>query len=144
MDAYLTANAISGTVPVAHGLHRRTSASHDVQEDDGLQRAYRFAGWELNLRSRQLRSPQGTLVALTRGEFNLLHALCRAPQRVLSRDQLLSMSRQHDSEVFDRAIDVQVRRLRVKLEAQPSRPRMILTERGLGYCFVCRVDVVDA
>lgn len=121
---------------------RRYQLQATLPERDGRRRAYRFAGWELNLRLRRLRSPQGHAVELTRGEFNLLHALCRAPQRVLSRDQLLTMSRLHESEVFDRAVDVQVRRLRVKLESDPARPRLIVTERGLGYRFACAVEAL--
>ena len=68
--------------------------------------------------------------------------LCRAPQRVLSRDQLLSMSRLHEAEVYDRTIDVQIRRLRVKLEADPAAPTLIVTERGAGYRLACDVETL--
>lgn len=123
---------------------RRYQVQATLPERDGQRRAFRFAGWELNLRLRRLTSPAGQTVALTRSEFNLLHALCRAPKRVLTRDQLLTMSRLHETEVFDRAIDVQVRRLRVKIEAQPAHPTMLVTERGVGYCFACDVESVGA
>jgi two-component system OmpR family response regulator len=105
-------------------------------------RAYRFAGWELNLLARRLTSPQGQRVELSNGEFNLLLALCERPQHVLSRDQLLEMSRLHGAEVYDRSIDVQILRLRRKIEADASAPKMIRTERGAGYVFEPQVQVV--
>jgi len=64
------------------------------------------------------------------------------PQRVLTRDQLLSMSRLHEAEVYDRAIDVQIRRLRLKLEPDPGNPTLVLTERGAGYRLACDVDTL--
>jgi DNA-binding response OmpR family regulator len=79
---------------------------------------------------------------LSNGEFSLLVALCRAPQRVLTRDQLLSMSRLHEAEVYDRTIDVQVRRLRLKLEPDAAKPTLIVTERGAGYRLACAVDTL--
>ena len=105
-------------------------------------RAYRFAGWELNLLARRLVSPDGTRVEISNGEFNLLLALCEQPQRVLSRDQLLELSRLHGAEVYDRSIDVQILRLRRKIEVDASAPKMIRTERGAGYVFEPRVDVL--
>ncbi|MDY0743771.1 response regulator [Paucibacter sp. R3-3] len=110
--------------------------------DERTLRAYRFAGWELNLRSRRLSSPEGRRVELSNGEFNLLQALCAAPQRVLSRDQLLDLSRLHGAEVYDRSIDVQILRLRRKIEADPAFPQFIRTERGAGYVFDTPVDVL--
>jgi DNA-binding response OmpR family regulator len=77
---------------------------------------------------------------LSNGEFSLLVAMCKAPRRVLSRDQLLSMSRLHEAEVYDRTIDVQIRRLRLKLEADASHPGLILTERGAGYQLAADVE----
>lgn len=105
-------------------------------------RAYRFAGWELNLLARRLTSPEGQRVELSNGEFNLLLALCEQPQRVLSRDQLLELSRLHGAEVYDRSIDVQILRLRRKIEADASAPKMIRTERGAGYVFEPQVQVL--
>ncbi|RZI77899.1 MAG: response regulator [Variovorax sp.] len=106
-------------------------------------RAYRFDGWELNLLARRLTAPGGRRVDLSNGEFNLLQALCEAPQRVLSRDRLLELSRLHGAEVYDRSIDVQILRLRRKIEGDPSSPQFIQTERGAGYLFNARVDVLD-
>jgi DNA-binding response OmpR family regulator len=79
---------------------------------------------------------------LTNGEFNLLAALLGAPERILTRDQLLEASRVYDNEVYDRAIDIQVLRLRRKIEEDPSQPRFIITERGVGYIFKSPVEVV--
>src|ERR1700751_1555322 len=72
---------------------------------DEKRRAYRFAGWELNLRTRRLTSPQGERIELTNGEFSLLQAFCASPRRILSRDQLLELSRLNRAEVYDRSID---------------------------------------
>jgi DNA-binding response OmpR family regulator len=121
---------------------RRYQVQATLPERDNSRRAFRFAGWELNLRLRRLTAPSGDVVDLTRAEFNLLQALCRAPQRVLTRDQLLTMSRLHEAEVYDRSIDVQVRRLRLKIEATPAKPVLLLTERGLGYRFACEVETL--
>jgi two-component system, OmpR family, response regulator len=87
------------------------------------------------LRTRRLTGPAGRQVELSNGEFSLLEAFLSAPQRVLSRDQLLDLSRLHGAEVYDRSIDVQILRLRRKIEESPSRPVYIKTERGAGYIF---------
>jgi DNA-binding response OmpR family regulator len=121
---------------------RRYQVQATLPERDSTRRAFRFAGWELNLRTRRLTSPEGRPVELSNGEFSLLSALCRAPRRVLSRDQLLSMSRLHEGEVYDRTIDVQVRRLRLKIEADPANPSLIVTERGSGYEMACDVETL--
>ena len=96
-------------------------------------RAYRLPGWELNLRTRRLVAGDGTQVSLSNGEFNLLAALLASANRVVTREQLIEMSRRYDNEVYDRAIDVQILRLRRKIESNPSEPKIILTERGVGY-----------
>jgi two-component system OmpR family response regulator len=122
---------------------RRTAAA--PQPPTGRQadaRAYRFAGWELNIGTRRLSSPDGKRVELTNGEFSLLEAFCAAPQRVLSREQLLDLSRLHNAEVYDRSIDVQILRLRRKIETDPSQPEYIKTERGAGYVFDAPVAVL--
>jgi two-component system, OmpR family, response regulator len=105
-------------------------------------RAYRFADFELNLRTRRLRQQPARTIVLTNGEFNLLAALLAAPERILTRDQLLEASRVYDNEVYDRAIDIQVLRLRRKIEADPSQPKFIITERGVGYLFGSPVEVI--
>jgi two-component system, OmpR family, response regulator len=105
-------------------------------------RAYRFEGWELNVGLRRLKDPQGRAIELTNGEFSLLAAFLSAPQRTLTREQLLDLSRLHNAEVYDRSIDVQILRLRRKIEADPSRPRFVVTQRGAGYVFDAPVETV--
>jgi DNA-binding response OmpR family regulator len=121
---------------------RRTRNSPADQVRQREVRAYRFGGFELNLRTRRLKRQDGRAVNLTNGEVNLLAALLAAPERILTRDQLLEASRVHDNEVYDRAIDIQVLRLRRKIEADPAQPRFIITERGVGYIFSAPVEVV--
>ena len=123
-------------------LLRRSRAQQSVA--DGLQkiRAYRFAGWELNVRLRRLSAPDGAHVSLTNTEFNLLVAFLAAPERVLSRDQLLGLSRLHNDEVYDRAIDTQIGRLRRKLTPPGTDVELIRTERGAGYAFTAPVEIV--
>ncbi|MEM5327900.1 response regulator [Paraburkholderia sp. JHI2823] len=106
-------------------------------------RGYRFAGWELNINTRRLVSPAGQTVGLTNGEFSLLAAFLASPGQILTRDQLLESSRLYD-EVYDRAIDVQILRLRRKIEEDPSNPRYIKTERGAGYVFTAQVEKLPA
>jgi two-component system OmpR family response regulator len=105
-------------------------------------RAYRFGDFEFNMRTRRLRRADGATVALTNGEINLLAALLASPGRLLTRDQLLEASRVHDNEVYDRAIDIQVLRLRRKIEADSTQPQYIVTQRGAGYIFSAAVEVI--
>ena len=121
---------------------RRTKGAALSQAREHKVRAYRFAEFELNLRTRRLKHLDGQPINLTNGEFNLLAALLGAPQRILTRDQLLEASRVYDNEVYDRSIDVQVARLRRKIEADPSHPRFVVTERGVGYTFNCAVEIL--
>ena len=103
--------------------------------------AVRFAGWTLHLDARRLESPQGKTVELTTGEFELLAALARAPGRVLSRDELLAATRNREAGPFDRTIDVQIGRLRRKIETDPQHPEIIKSVRGAGYLFTPKVSV---
>jgi two-component system, OmpR family, response regulator len=121
---------------------RRTKGAALAQARQQQVRAYRFADFELNLRTRRLKRRDGRPIELTNGEFNLLAALLAAPQRILTRDQILEASRVYDNEVYDRSIDVQVLRLRRKIESDPSQPRFIVTERGVGYTFNSPVEVL--
>jgi two-component system OmpR family response regulator len=123
-------------------LLRRSRAKETVAEGLARIRAYRFAGWELNVRLRRLTTPKGETVALRNNEFNLLAAFLAAPQRVLTREQLLNLSRLHNDEVYDRAIDVQVGRLRKKLRSEGVRAELIRTEWGAGYVFTAVVETV--
>jgi two-component system, OmpR family, response regulator len=101
----------------------------------------RFGGWQLDRRTRRLTGSDGTPMALTKSDYALLVAFLDAPQRPLTREQLLQATRVHE-DVCDRSIDVQVLRLRRKLETDPSMPRVILTERGVGYTFALSVERV--
>jgi DNA-binding response OmpR family regulator len=120
---------------------RRTKGPEQAQSRAREVRAYRFVDFELNLRTRRL-TRHAQKIELTNGEFNLLAALLAAPQRILTRDQLLEASRVFDNEVYDRSIDVQVLRLRRKIESDPSQPEFIVTERGVGYSFNAPVETL--
>lgn len=99
-----------------------------------------FNGWKLDLTSRELTAPSGEEVRLTTGEFDLLAAFVANANQVLSRDRLLDLARNRSSGPFDRTIDVQVGRLRKKLEDDPQNPSLIKTVRGSGYIFTASVD----
>jgi len=99
--------------------------------------ARRFAGWRVDLASHELFDPDGVLVDLTQGEFKVLRVFIERPRRVLSRDMLLDQARGPDTESFDRAIDIQISRLRRKLRARGDV--MIRTVRNEGYMFVPEV-----
>jgi two-component system OmpR family response regulator len=107
-------------------------------------RILEFSGWRLDVTQRQLISPKDALVPLRAGEFELLLAFVERPQRVLSRDQLLDLSRGRSASVFDRSIDVQVSRLRRKIEDDPKEPTLIKTVRSGGYILAANVAVVGA
>jgi two-component system OmpR family response regulator len=100
---------------------------------------FRFSGWELHRKTRSLTDPAGEEVVLTKSEYALLVAFLEAPGRPLSREHLLQATRTHE-DIFDRSIDVQVLRLRRKLEQDSSQPTMIVTERGIGYIFAISVE----
>jgi two-component system OmpR family response regulator len=119
---------------------RRQEAGKVVVQRDLERGRCRFAGWQLDRRTRRLCNPDGLPVALSKGEYALLIAFLDAPQRPLSREHLLQATRVHE-DVFDRSIDVQVLRLRRKLEAVPNAPSFIRTERGVGYLFVPAVEL---
>ena len=114
----------------------RRSVGADRSASRGVSR---FAGWQLDRRTRRLTEPSGQPVPLTKGEYALLVAFLDAPQRPLSREHLLQATRVHE-DVFDRSIDVQILRLRRKLEPQPGAPALIKTERGIGYVLTVPVE----
>jgi two-component system OmpR family response regulator len=120
---------------------RRVDAGRTGPARDPERGRFRFSGWQLDRKIRQLTDPAGTPVALTKGEYAMLLAFLEAPQRPLSREHLLQATRVHE-DVFDRSIDVQILRLRRKLERDPSAPRVIQTERGVGYIFAVPVERV--
>jgi two-component system OmpR family response regulator len=99
-----------------------------------------FAGWQLHLAVRELFNPEGAKVSLTGAEFDLLHAFCERPGRVLSRDQLLDLTQGRVAGPFERSIDVLVSRLRQKMERDPREPQFIKTIRSGGYLFTPQVE----
>ncbi|MGH6738041.1 MAG: response regulator [Bradyrhizobium sp.] len=120
-------------------LRRVQSRIEEVPSPAGRSRV-QFAGWSLDLSSRELLSPDGGEVRLTTGEFDLLAAFVSNANQVLSRDRLLDLARNREAGPFDRTIDVQVGRLRRKLEDDPQNPTMIKTVRGSGYIFTPAVE----
>ncbi|MCA1325175.1 response regulator [Herbaspirillum sp. alder98] len=104
-------------------------------------RAYRFGGWDLNLNTRKLVAPDARVVSLTNAEFNLLVVFLSAPGRIISREHLLESTRAFD-EVYDRAVDVQILRLRRKLESDPKNPTLLRTERGAGYFLDTEIETI--
>jgi len=122
---------------------RRSQVARVLTGREAGVRAYRFGGgWELNVGTRRLVSPAGERIELSNGEFSLLTAFLAAPGAVLSRDQLLESSRLYD-DVYDRSVDVQILRLRRKIEVNASQPKLIVTERGRGYRFAVAVERID-
>ena len=110
-----------------------SSASGSFEDDNSQHLVYHFDGWSLNLTARRLVSPEKLEVTLSSGEFDLLVAFLRAPQQVLSRDTLLDLTKNRPATPFDRSIDIQISRLRHKIEPDQKRPRIIKTVRGGGY-----------
>jgi two-component system OmpR family response regulator len=119
-------------------LRRRTSEPVSVSGPAG--QTVLFAGWQVNLTLRELLSPAGAKVAITGAEFDLLHAFCERPGRVLSRDQLLDLTQGRIAGPYERSIDVLVSRLRQKIERDPREPEFIKTIRSGGYVFTPQVE----
>ncbi len=117
---------------------RRREAVPAAQRDAEKGR-WRFGCWQVDRRLRRLTNAAGEPISLTKGEYALLMAFLDAPQRPLSREYLLQATRVHE-DIFDRSIDVQVLRLRRKLETDASAPSVIRTERGIGYVFTLPVE----
>jgi len=99
-----------------------------------------FAGWCLDTASRLLLAPDGVATPLSGGEYRLLRTLLDHPNRVLSRDQLSAMIQGREAEAYDRAIDVQVSRLRQRLRDDSREPALIKTVRGEGYVLAATVE----
>ncbi len=118
---------------------RRQEMGRAARTHEPERGGYRFGGWQLERRARRLIDPGATPVSLSKGEYALLLAFLEAPQRPLSREYLLQATRGHE-DIFDRSIDVQVLRLRRKVEIDPSAPRVIQAARGVGYVFALPVE----
>lgn len=101
---------------------------------------FKFAGWQLDTATRKLTSPDGLDISITAGEYTLLMTFLERPKRVLSRDQLLEITHNRQAGPFDRSIDIQVSRLRQKIEEDPKEPTLIKTVRGGGYMLTAPVE----
>ncbi|MFD2205275.1 response regulator [Kiloniella antarctica] len=125
-------------------IFRRVSGNTPDDEDDGIKisnRTFKFCGWILSEGKRELRSPDKFVVHLSSGEFALIVAFLEHPQKVMTRDDLINATRGVEAIAFDRSIDIQVSRLRKKLEGDYDKPKLIKTVRGQGYIFAEKVDI---
>ncbi|MTJ79658.1 MAG: response regulator [Telmatospirillum sp.] len=118
---------------------RRAVPSRGAARPEGGSAGFRFGAWTLSVAARELLRADGVVVPLSTGEYDLLLALLERPNRVLSRDQLLDLTRGRSAAPFDRSIDTQVSRLRKKIEEDPSDPRIIKTVWGGGYILAAEV-----
>jgi DNA-binding response OmpR family regulator len=138
-DDYIVRPSPRELLARTRAILRRRQMSRAAQIRKREEGGYRFNGWRLDRHGRNLVDPNGTPVLLTKGEHALLLAFLGAPARPLTREHLVNATRVHE-DVFDRSVDVQVLRLRRKLEIDPNAPRAIRTERGIGYVFAPQVE----
>ena len=117
-------------------LGQRRQTTEQLAQQPNIQ----FNGWTLNKNKRQLMTADNMTVPLSAAEYELLIAFLEHPQRILTRDQLLDITKGRQAIPFDRTIDVQVARLRKKIEKDPKNPTIIITVRGGGYQFTARVS----
>jgi two-component system, OmpR family, response regulator len=120
-----------------NALLRRANNATPTAANGGL---LLFDGWALDTRRRELQNPQGVIIDLSTGEYDMLLSFLEAPQRVLSRDQLMDAAKNKSANGYDRAIDIQVSRLRRKIDTNEEGQAMIKTVRGTGYMFVPAVE----
>lgn len=120
----------------------RRTASAAEPDVSSRHHELRFGGWRLDTQGRRLFNTDGTEVEITTGEYDLLCVFVENPNKVLSRDQLLQATRNRDAGPFDRAIDMQITRLRRKIEVDPDKPALIKSVRGAGYIFTAAVQRV--
>lgn len=118
-------------------LRRTRAAPANKKSPD--RNAYHFSGWCVDTLARKVIAPSGVKVAMTGAEFDLLYALCEHPNRVLTRDQLISFTHGPTTGPYERSIDVLVSRLRQKIEADPKNPKLLQTVRSEGYIFTAEV-----
>ena len=124
-------------------LRRSNGALADKSKQVAALKAIHFANWSLDRNRRQLISTDSVAVPLSTGEYELLLVFLENPERVLSRELLMDYTRGKPAASFDRSIDVQVGRLRKKIELDPKHPKIIITERGGGYKFAAQVSQGD-
>lgn len=138
-DDYIASPSPRELLARTRAILRRREMARTARTRDPERGGYRFNGWRLERRGRRLVDANEVPIQLSKSEYALLLAFLEAPQRPLSREHLLQATRVHD-DIFDRSIDVQVLRLRRKLEVDPSAPRLIRTERSVGYVFALPVE----
>lgn len=114
-------------------------AGEQVPRGEAARPVIGFAGWRLDITCRELRSPENVMIPLSGAEFDLLVVFLEHPQRILTREQLIDLTRGQGHDAFDRSIDVQVSRLRRKIEPDSKRPDLIRTVRNGGYLFTAKV-----
>jgi two-component system, OmpR family, response regulator len=120
-------------------LLRRANPSDTIETKEPKHRYYLFQGWKLDSVSRRLTSPEQLDISLSSGEYTLLRAFVERPQHVLSRDHLLDLTKHREAGPYDRSIDIQISRLRHKIEQDPKHPQLIKTVRGGGYILATTV-----
>lgn len=120
----------------------RRSNPDEKNISKAMQNRYRFCNWSLDKVARRLLSPEGVEISLSAGEYNLLLALLERPQQVLSRDQLLDLTKNRLAGPYDRSVDIQISRLRQKIECDQKNPQLIKTVRGGGYVLAADVECV--
>ena len=125
----------------ARVVMKRTRNTGPVDDDDSV-KGFRFSGWHINHMLREVCSPAGVLVALSSGEYKLLHIFLGRPNRVLTRDYLLDVTQGREAGPLDRSIDVLVSRLRLRLEDDARNPQFLKTVRGEGYLFAANVETL--
>ena len=123
-------------------LRRVGALPAPIAESNSGGRILSFDGWRLDLAKRELKNGAGEIVLLSSGEFDLIQAFAERPQRVLTRDQLLDLARGRAAVLYDRSVDIQVMRLRRKIEQNPKDPQLIKTVRSGGYMFTPSVQVI--
>lgn len=111
-----------------------------AQQADEQNMKLHFNGWEMDCRKYEVIGPDGTPIPFTSGEFEMLLALARSAHKILSRERLFEVTRGVQSEAYDRAVDIQIGRLRKKLNDDPRAPTFIKTVRGVGYMFIADVE----
>jgi len=120
-------------------LRRSRALPSNLKPDQA--KLFRFAGWTLDVTTRNLLSPDGISIALSGTDFKLLRIFLDHPHRVLNRDQLIDLTQSRDAGPFDRSIDLQVSRLRRRLNDSPKEPAIIKTARGEGYVLAAEVTM---
>jgi two-component system OmpR family response regulator len=119
---------------------RRVGDVSDARKPEGMDGTYVFHNWKFRVSERELRNPQGVMVPISTIDFYLLSTFLAHPKEVLDRDKLLDLAHGMQPDIFDRTIDLQISRLRRKIEDDPKNPIFIKTVRGKGYVWCTDVE----